>query len=111
MVHNADKLLIQTNTMITKLDSSIVSLETILTKTANENIPQTLNNTMKDIQTLAQDFSKSSANYDELNQALRSINDVLLDLKPLMIHLKNQPNSLIFGSKTSDDLEPKREIP
>lgn len=83
VVNNADQILIKTNQVIDKLEHSVVTLEHILVSADNEQLPQ------------------------NMNKALRSVNDALLDLKPLLIHLKNKPNGLIFTGKTGENIEPK----
>lgn len=86
MVKNADEALSSTSQMMQKLDRSVSVLEQILVDTEHAELPQ------------------------EMNETLRSVNAVLLDLKPLIIHLKRQPNGLIFSGQTQDDIEPKKGV-
>jgi len=41
-------------------------------------------------------------------KTLQSVNAVLLDLKPLVLHMRNKPNSLIFSGQAGEKMEPKK---
>jgi hypothetical protein len=41
-------------------------------------------------------------------KTLQSVNAVLLDLKPLVLQLRNKPNSLIFKGQAVNEIEPKK---
>jgi paraquat-inducible protein B len=84
MVNNADKVFIKTDKLVDKLTRSVTTLEQILANTNDAQLPQTMNDT------------------------LRSVDAILLDLKPLLLHLKNKPNGLIFSGQVGDTIEPKK---
>jgi paraquat-inducible protein B len=84
MVNNADQMFMRTDKMVDKLTQSVMTLEQILANTNDANLPQTMNGT------------------------LRSVDAILLDLKPLLLHLKNKPNGLIFSGQVGESIEPKK---
>jgi len=70
--------------MVEKLTQSILTLEEILENTNDAQLPQTMQET------------------------LHSVNTILLNLKPLLLHLKRKPNGLIFSGQTGDTIEPTK---
>ncbi len=66
-----------------------------------------LNELLLSAQTLASNYSQGSETYDNLGQTLSRINTILLELQPLLLHLNQQPNSLIFSGKHPADIQPK----
>lgn len=84
MVNNADQMFMRTDMMVDKLTQSVTTLEQILANTNDANLPQAMNGT------------------------LRSMDAILLDLKPLLLHLKNKPNGLIFSGQVGESIEPNK---
>jgi paraquat-inducible protein B len=84
VVNNADQVFMKTDKMVEQLTRSVTTLEQILANTNDAQLPQTMNDT------------------------LRSVDTILLDLKPLLLHLKNKPNGLIFSGQVGDTIEPKK---
>ncbi len=84
VLNNADNVLVKTDSMVEKLTQSIIILEEILENTKDAQLPQTMHET------------------------LRSVDTILLDLKPLLLHLKRKPNGLIFSSQTGETIEPTK---
>ena len=84
MVNNADQVFIKTDKMVEKLTQSVDTLEQILSSTHDAQLPQTMHET------------------------LRSVDTILLDLKPLLLHLKRKPNGLIFSGQAGETIEPTK---
>jgi len=84
MANNANETLEQTNKMLSGLTQSVASLEGILADVDQTQLPV------------------------EMSKTLRSVNAVLLDLKPLVLQMRNKPNSLIFGDQAVETIEPKK---
>ena len=72
MANNANEILEQTNKMLSGLTQSVASLEGILADVDQTQLPV------------------------EITKTLQSVNTVLLDLKPLVLQMRNKSNSLIF---------------
>jgi len=84
------------------------NLEKLLSDTNKKAVVSNLNNTLKSISGVANDFSKGSKNYDELTNTLLQLQESLQELKPILRQVNNKPNSLVFGGVISDDIEPKK---
>jgi paraquat-inducible protein B len=84
MANNANETIEQTNKMLSGLTQSVASLEGILADVDQTQLPV------------------------EMSKTLQSVNAVLLDLKPLVLQMRNKPNSLIFGDQAVETIEPKK---
>ena len=58
-------------------------------------------------ETLVTGYSKGSETQETLNQTLRGINDLMLEIQPLLLRLNQQPNSLIFSGQHPEDIQPQ----
>ena len=84
MANNANETLEQTNKMLSGLTQSVASLEGILADVDQTQLPV------------------------EMTKTLQSVNTVLLDLKPLVLQMRNKSNSLIFDDQAVETIEPKK---
>lgn len=84
MTGNANATLEKTNKMIDGLTVSVNALKGILSDVDQTELPA------------------------EMSKTLQSVNAMLLDLKPLVLQMRNQPNSLIFNGQAVDEIEPKK---
>ena len=81
---NPEEALEKTNKMLDALEQSVVSLEGILGDVEQTQLPR------------------------EMTKTLQSVNAVLLDLRPLVLQMRNKPNSLIFSGQAVETIEPKK---
>lgn len=86
---------------------SASELEDILADPASHELVDTLNATLTSFQELARDFSEGSATHAGLQQSLRSLDETLKELEPVLRNIRRKPNSLIFGGSEEKDLEPE----
>lgn len=84
MASHANETLAKTNRMLYELANSVTSLDRILNEVDQTQLPT------------------------EMVKTLQSVNAVLLDLKPLLLQMRNKPNSLIFSGQPVDKIEPKK---
>jgi paraquat-inducible protein B len=103
-----------TNQMLDNMTQTAQSLrqtsqnfDKLIGSVQGEKLNQTLLSTLENLNTLTQDFSAGSENYQEINQALRAIQQTLSDMQPLLLQLNSKPNSLIFTDGQGLQLEPK----
>ncbi len=82
-------------------------LDTILEDEASHRVTETLNNTLLQFQLLAKDFSEGSKTNEDVQQALRALEQTLGELEPVLRNLRRKPNSLIFGGPDEQDPEPQ----
>ncbi len=77
---------------------------------SNTKILESLNNLdslMVSIETLADNYSEGSEGYETLNETLKGLNHLMREMQPLLLELKQQPNSLIFSGDQPTDIQPK----
>jgi paraquat-inducible protein B len=82
-------------------------LAALLKQSSDENLVGHINAALINIKKLSADFSAGSATNDELRNTLSVMQDALTELKPLLIQLNQNPDSLIFGRQQTKDIEPK----
>ncbi|MGL4473029.1 MAG: intermembrane transport protein PqiB [Shewanella sp.] len=104
---NANTTLANASALLVDLQRSTNSLDKLLTAADQQQLIQELTATLENISRLSGDFSQGSTGYEQLQQGIQSISDVMYELKPLLEQLKHQPNGLIFDSGT-EHLEPKK---
>ncbi|WIO73225.1 intermembrane transport protein PqiB [Porticoccaceae bacterium LTM1] len=83
-------------------------LQVMLKEANQEELISQINDSLKALSVLARGYSEGSSSYDELVKLMESVNTRLLDLKPLLRTLKEQPNSLIFGVESEEERIPRR---
>ncbi|MDP5032000.1 MAG: intermembrane transport protein PqiB [Paraglaciecola sp.] len=104
-----------TNTMLLNMTQTAESLKKtsenfdhLVSSFQGEKLNSQLAETLNSLSQLTKDFSAGSENYQEVNQTLRTIQNTLNDMQPLLLQLNNKPNSLIFGDGIEEQrLEPK----
>ena len=72
-----------------------------------QKMPGSINETLKKLGAAADGLSERAELYSELASALREFSAVMKETRPAMRKINEQPNSLIFGSGTSEP-EPRR---
>lgn len=102
------------NTMLADISQTAESLEStsndfddLVTSMKGETLNNQLLSTLENLSRLTQDFSSGSENYQEINQTLRSLQQVISDIQPLILQLNSSPNSLIFTDGEGRHFEPK----
>jgi paraquat-inducible protein B len=103
-----------TNTMLSNMTQTAESLrqtsqniDTLVASVQGEKLNNKLLSTLDNLNKLTQDFSSGSDSYQEINQALRAVQQTLSDMQPLLLQLNSSPNSLIFTDGQGVKLEPK----
>ena len=103
-----------TNQMLTDITQTAESLrqtsenfDQLIASVQGEKLNSQLLSTLENLNTLTQDFSSGSESYQEINHALRAIQQTLSDMQPLLLQLNSNPNSLIFTDGQGPKIEPK----
>lgn len=104
----------KTNAMLTDISETAESLKStsqgfdkLVNSVQGEKLNQQLSAALDNISALVKDFSAGSDNYQEINQALRSLQQVISDIQPLILQLNSSPNSLIFTDGEGNHFQPK----
>lgn len=64
--------------------------------------------TLKSFSQLSNDFSAGSKNYQQINETLKSLSELMYELKPVLNQIKHQPNSLILNSGHQEVIKPMK---
>jgi len=105
--HTADITLKQTEETLKNVGQASTELEALLKQSSDENLVGNINAVLTNIKKLSASFSAGSPTNQGLNNTLRAMQDSLNELKPLLMQLNQNPNSLIFGHEQKQDIEPK----
>ncbi|MGL5758173.1 intermembrane transport protein PqiB [Plesiomonas sp.] len=84
------------------------TLDKLATQANNEQLPKELRATLSELQQTLKGLNPGSPVYDRLNNNLQSLDKVLRDTQPVIQKINQKPNSLIFGSSSVADPEPKK---
>lgn len=86
---------------------TLAELDTILEDEASHQVMENLDHALLQFQQLAEDYSEGSQTHDDIQRSLRSLDQMLQELGPVLKNLRQKPNSLIFGGPSDEDPEPK----
>ncbi len=67
--------------------------------------------TLGEVNSLLSDYQQGSATNTEINRTMKSVQQLLGDLQPLVKQLNRAPNSLVFPTTQNPEVEPKGENP
>jgi len=84
----------------------VAELDQVLADPASHELASTLNETLMSFQKVVIDLSEGSATNEGLRRSLKSLEQTLNELEPVLRNLRRRPNSLIFGGSEEQDLEP-----
>ena len=102
-----DDMVISARNALDQTATTLAELETILDDEASHAVATSLNTTLLRFQQLAEDFSRGSEPYMDIEQGLESLEQTLQELEPVLRNLRRKPNSLIFGGNGEPDQEPR----
>ena len=102
-----DEMTVSALNALDQITATLGEMETILQDDSTHNIAQTLDETLRQFQLLAEDFSEGSQTHEDIQRAMSSLEQTLLELEPVLRNLRQRPNSLIFGGPGEEDREPE----
>ena len=85
-------------------NAALSSIDKLVGKPQTQNIPNELNQTLKELRTTLQGVSPQSPIYGDVQNTLQSLNKTLKDVHPVINTLKEKPNALIFNSSSKDPI-------
>lgn len=83
------------------------SVDKLLADPATSALPDSMNNTMRQLRDTLQGFSPDSQGYNELTDTLSRLEQLMRDVQPVVRTLSDQPNALIFNKKLPQDPQPR----
>ncbi|WP_100655618.1 intermembrane transport protein PqiB [Alteromonas flava] len=72
-------------------------------------INRSIDQISQQLQALMADYSDGSRSYSNINQSLRTLQQTLKDMQPVLHQLNEKPNGLVFGDNLSTDPQPQRK--
>ena len=106
-----DKTVAGLNGSLTELKSTLKSanaalssIDKLVGKPQTQNIPNELNQTLKELRQTLQGVSPQSPIYGDVQNTLQSLDKTLRDVQPVINTLKEKPNALIFNSSSKDPI-------
>lgn len=108
VLNTANDSLKQVTTTLKEFQSTAGQLEILLKQSSDENLVASIKNTLENLSILSANFSEGSLTHEELQDTFSYMKEVLAELEPLLSQLNQKPNSLIFSSPKTKDIEPKR---
>lgn len=87
------------------------SLQSLLEDPSLQQIPASINASLRELQRTLQGLSPESSAYRELTDTLESLEALLSDLQPVARTLREQPNALIFDHSEGPDPVPQAPSP
>ncbi|GGX79981.1 paraquat-inducible protein B [Litchfieldella qijiaojingensis] len=106
-----DRNLEVSEAMLADVRQLTASFQGLLDEPGISEVPDNLNQTLKELRQTLQGFSPDSGAYRELTSALERLERVMRDLQPVARTLSEQPNALIFERRLDGDPEPRAPRP
>ena len=85
-------------------NAALSSIDKLVGKPQTQNIPNELNQTLKELRQTLQGVSPQSPIYSDVQNTLQSLDKTLKDVQPVINTLKEKPNALIFNSSSKDPI-------
>lgn len=107
LIDSANITLKSMNSAMIEFDSASLEVTNLLQNPQNQTLIAQLNQTLIGVERLTNSYVDGSRTNQQLLDLMQTIEQAANALKPLLIQLKMQPNSLIFSSKQAIENEPK----
>ena len=88
--------------------STVAKLEALIANPQVQALPEQLQQSLLQLQSMLAGLSPGSPAYDKLNGNLQTLDQVLRELQPVLQTLNQQSNALVFEAELSSDPQPKR---
>lgn len=112
---DVEHTLVQVNQTLATLDKTLQSvrsvsnnLDKLTGQQATRELPDSLNQSLRQLQQTLQSYDGESRTNRELQKSISALNQMLRELQPLVRSLNEQPNALIFDRNSNPDPQPKR---
>lgn len=109
-LNNADQALTESSHAMTEIRRLTQRLDTLLAQPDTQQLPQDLRSTLQELQRTLGGVSPQSPAYQQLQQSLSTLNQLLQEMRPVVRTLDETPNALLFN-RSSRDPEPKGATP
>jgi paraquat-inducible protein B len=107
----ANQTLATADAMLAEVRSLSESLQGLIDAPETRELPASINGTLAELRTTLQGFTPDAAVYQQLTDALQSLEGLMRDLQPIARTLGEQPNALIFNRSETEDPQPQARRP
>ncbi len=108
VLQQGQQTLAATDQLVQQSQLLLNDVQHFMQQPALQQLPQNLQASLAEMQTMMQGLSPGSAAYNQVNQNLQSLDQVLRDVQPLLKLLNQQSNALIFNASQQSDPEPRK---
>lgn len=106
MVNTFDSTLKSTQNTMRSANKVANDLDLLLSDSQTQNMPTELNNSLRQLQKTLQGFDPDSPMYQELQETLIELEEVMQQLQPVLKKVNEKPNALVFGEDARPDPVP-----
>src|SRR5471030_1030688 len=108
MITEATRTLTQSQATLHQLQQTLKSINTITQSPATQQLPQDMQQTLRELNTSMKGFQPGSPAYNKLVDNMQRLDQVMRELQPVLRTLNNKSNALVFEADKSNDPTPKR---
>lgn len=109
LIDNAGGAMGEIKVAMENFSKVFVQVESILKRPESEQLIGSLNQTLISFDQLAKDFAEGSKTHQDIQNMISAMEKMVKELTPVLSQINHQPNSLIFGGKRNDEVEPEGE--
>ena len=105
-----EQTLVNVDDTLSRLSELGEKIETLVQYTNEQNIPDEINNSLRELQATLKDFQNGAPVYADIRQSLKAIEQLSKELQPFSKSLNEQPSILIFDKSPEPDVQPQKGI-
>ncbi len=109
LIENASAAMAEMRIAMVNFSNASEQVDSLLDNPDSKHLIAGVNQTLSSFEELAKDFSEGSKTHQDIQNMLSAMELMLKELTPVLSQLNHQPNSLIFGGKKDQEVEPKGE--
>ncbi|WP_409307516.1 intermembrane transport protein PqiB [Pectobacterium sp. B1J-3] len=108
MITEATQTLAESQATLREMQKTLASLNQITSSKAMQNLPQDMQQTLRELNRSMKGFQPGSPAYNKMVADMQRLDQVLRELQPVLRTLNEKSNALIFEAPTGNDPQPKR---
>ncbi|MBJ7220579.1 intermembrane transport protein PqiB [Brenneria sp. L3-3C-1] len=108
MVNEATKTLAESQATLREMQKTLASLNAITTSKAMQDLPQDMQQTLRELNRSMKGFQPGSPAYNKMLGDMQRLDQVLRELQPVLRTLNEKSNALVFEASGSEDPQPKK---
>jgi len=107
LVNNASDAMAEMEIAMVNFSKASHQVDSLLDNAESQFLIANVNKTLAGFEALAKDFSEGSKTHQDIQNMIGAMESMMKELTPVLSQLNHQPNSLIFGGKKTDEVEPR----